>query len=176
MLCSFHSSLRLHPLKTHKPLTIICSSQPKPPPPPKKRAAADGRRPSPRFGKKHGASRRSVLKKTFKQEQVSFTTPISDDPIVGIIGGGMAGLACALFLEKRGVRSTVFDTGIHGLGGRLGTRVVDPQSKAQSGRRNSLGGCKTKDHSKHERETTETSRKTAEQTSDSNDDGHQSFL
>ncbi|KAM1052110.1 uncharacterized protein LOC126619242 [Malus sylvestris] len=127
MLCSFHSSLRLHPLKTHKPLTIICSSQPKPPPPPKKRAAADGRRPSPRFGKKHGASRRSVLKKTFKQEQVSFTTPISDDPIVGIIGGGMAGLACALFLEKRGVRSTVFDTGIHGLGGRLGTRVVDPQ-------------------------------------------------
>lgn len=41
---------------------------------------------------------------------MSFTTPISDDPIVGVIGGGMAGLACALFLEKRGVRSTVFDT------------------------------------------------------------------
>ncbi|RXI02011.1 hypothetical protein DVH24_015360 [Malus domestica] len=61
----------------------------------------------------------------------------------------------------------------------LGTHKEEstpPKSKAQSGRRNSLGGCKTKDHSKHERETTETSRKTAEQTSDSNDDGHQSFL
>lgn len=29
---------------------------------------------------------------------------------MGIIGGGMAGLACALSLEKRGVKSTVFDT------------------------------------------------------------------
>lgn len=39
----------------------------------------------------------------------------------------MAGLTCALNLEKRGVRSTVFDTGIHGLGGRMGTRIIDPQ-------------------------------------------------
>lgn len=39
----------------------------------------------------------------------------------------MAGLLCALSLEKRGVKSTVFDTGIHGLGGRMGTRVIDPQ-------------------------------------------------
>lgn len=39
----------------------------------------------------------------------------------------MAGLACALSLEKRGVKSTVFDTGKHGLGGRMGTRVIDPQ-------------------------------------------------
>lgn len=37
----------------------------------------------------------------------------------------MAGLACALNLEKRGVKSTVFDTGIHGLGGRMGTRMID---------------------------------------------------
>lgn len=75
----------------------------------------------------YGTSRRSVLKKSFNQEQVVFTTPISDDPVVAIIGGGMSGLICALNLEKRGVRSTVFDTGIHGLGGRLGTRVIDPQ-------------------------------------------------
>lgn len=31
-----------------------------------------------------------------------------------------------MFLEKRGVRSTVFDTGVHGVGGRMGTRVIDP--------------------------------------------------
>lgn len=41
---------------------------------------------------------------------MAFTAPIPDDPIVAIIGGGMAGLVCAQNLEKRGVRSTVFDT------------------------------------------------------------------
>ncbi|MED6181301.1 hypothetical protein PIB30_018036 [Stylosanthes scabra] len=76
----------------------------------------------------YGASRRSALKKTFTQEQVTFTAPLSSDPLVAIIGGGISGLLCASFLEKRGVRSTVFDTGVHGLGGRLGTRVVDPNS------------------------------------------------
>ncbi|XP_010025000.2 uncharacterized protein LOC104415418 isoform X1 [Eucalyptus grandis] len=75
----------------------------------------------------YGTSRRSILKKTFNQEQVDFTAPIPDDPIVGIIGGGMSGLICALNLEKRGIKSTVFDTGIHGLGGRMGTRVIEPQ-------------------------------------------------
>ncbi|KAJ9557451.1 hypothetical protein OSB04_012065 [Centaurea solstitialis] len=74
----------------------------------------------------YGSSRKSVLRKTFKQEQVTFTAPISEDPVVAIIGGGMSGLLCALQLEKRGVRSTVFDTGIHGLGGRMGTRMIDP--------------------------------------------------
>ena len=39
----------------------------------------------------------------------------------------MSGLTCALYLEKRGIRSTVFDTGIHGLGGRMGTRMIDHQ-------------------------------------------------
>ncbi|WJX80257.1 hypothetical protein P8452_63281 [Trifolium repens] len=73
----------------------------------------------------YGTSRKSILKKTFQQEQVTFTAPFSDEPVVGIIGGGIAGLICAIFLDKRGVRSTVFDTGIHGLGGRLGTRVID---------------------------------------------------
>ncbi|KAH0994636.1 hypothetical protein GBA52_018500 [Prunus armeniaca] len=124
MLCYFHSSLILQPLKIHKPLTIVCSTQPKPPP--RKRPTVDGQRPAFRNRKNYGASRRSI-QKTLKQEQVTFTTPIPDDPIVGIIGGGMAGLACALYLEKRGVRSTVFDTGVHGLGGRMGTRIVDPQ-------------------------------------------------
>ncbi|XP_068635546.1 uncharacterized protein [Aristolochia californica] len=75
----------------------------------------------------HGTSRRSALKKSFSQEQVVFSNPIADDPMVGIIGGGMSGLICALYLERRGVRSTVFDTGVHGLGGRMGTRIVDPQ-------------------------------------------------
>ncbi|PQP93263.1 uncharacterized protein Pyn_22789 [Prunus yedoensis var. nudiflora] len=124
MLCYFHSSPILQPLKIHKPLTILCSTQPKPPP--RKRPTVDGQRPAFRNRKNYGASRRSI-QKTLKQEQVTFTTPIPDDPIVGIIGGGMAGLACALYLEKRGVRSTVFDTGVHGLGGRMGTRIVDPQ-------------------------------------------------
>ncbi|KAH9659269.1 hypothetical protein KPL70_023791 [Citrus sinensis] len=41
-------------------------------------------------------------KKTFAQEQVTFTAPVSSDPRVGIIGGGMAGLACALSWDKRG--------------------------------------------------------------------------
>ncbi|KAF6173463.1 hypothetical protein GIB67_027158 [Kingdonia uniflora] len=76
---------------------------------------------------KYGTSRRSILKKSLKQEQLIFTTPISEDPVVAIIGGGVSGLICALNLEKRGIRSTVFDTGIHGLGGRMGTRVIDPQ-------------------------------------------------
>lgn len=31
--------------------------------------------------------------------------------VVGIVSGGMAGLVCALNLEKHGVRSTVFDYG-----------------------------------------------------------------
>ncbi|WMV11719.1 hypothetical protein MTR67_005104 [Solanum verrucosum] len=83
---------------------------------------------SPRkFKPRYGTSRRSTIKKSLSQEQVNFTKPIPDDPVVGIIGGGMSGLTCALYLEKRGIRSTVFDTGIHGLGGRMGTRMIDHQ-------------------------------------------------
>ncbi|XP_050223733.1 uncharacterized protein LOC126673578 [Mercurialis annua] len=74
----------------------------------------------------YGTSRRSITKKTFTQEQVNFSATVAEDPHVAIIGGGMAGLACALNLEKRGVKSTVFDTGNHGLGGRMATRVIDP--------------------------------------------------
>ncbi|GMH10257.1 hypothetical protein Nepgr_012098 [Nepenthes gracilis] len=75
----------------------------------------------------YGTSRRSILKKSYTQEQVVFTTPVSNDPVVGIIGGGMAGLVCSLYLEKGGIRSTVFDTGMHGLGGRMATRIYEPQ-------------------------------------------------
>lgn len=70
-----------------------------------------GRSTSPRkFKPRYGTSRRSTIKKSLSQEQVNFTKPIPDDPVVGIIGGGMSGLTCALYLEKRGIRSTVFDT------------------------------------------------------------------
>ncbi|GFP79147.1 hypothetical protein PHJA_000058200 [Phtheirospermum japonicum] len=104
---------------------------------------------NPRRKPSYGASRRSVIKKSFTQEQVEFTAPVAREPAVGIIGGGMSGLVCALYLEKRGIKSTVFDTsealdlsltlysnmewiclvvlGIHGLGGRMGTRTIDPQ-------------------------------------------------
>ncbi|THU68334.1 hypothetical protein C4D60_Mb08t02830 [Musa balbisiana] len=86
----------------------------------------DGRR-SPRRGP-HGTSRRSAIKKSFAQEQVVFTTPVARDPAVAIIGGGVAGLVCALTLEERGIRSTVFDTGMHGLGGRMATRIIDSRT------------------------------------------------
>ncbi|XP_040931071.1 uncharacterized protein [Gossypium hirsutum] len=110
-LPNFSSSF-LFPLKTQKsfkppkPLTITCSSQEP------KKPSKNPQRPTSRNRKRtrYGTSRRSILKKTFTQEQVKFTAGISADPHVGIIGGGMAGLLCALSLEKRGVKSTVFDT------------------------------------------------------------------
>ncbi len=51
-----------------------------------------------------------------------FTTPFPSDPHIAIIGGGIAGLACALELSALGIRNTVFDTGEHGVGGRAATR------------------------------------------------------
>jgi len=42
--------------------------------------------------------------------QVQFETPMSKQPHVAILGGGMSGLVCALTLEELGIRSTVFDT------------------------------------------------------------------
>ncbi|KDO48753.1 hypothetical protein CISIN_1g0415571mg, partial [Citrus sinensis] len=62
-----------------------------------------------RRGSSYGSPRRSALKKTFTQKQFTFTAPISSNPHVKIIGGGMAVLACALRLDKRGVKSNVFD-------------------------------------------------------------------
>ncbi|XP_066355166.1 uncharacterized protein [Miscanthus floridulus] len=84
-------------------------------------------RAAPRRGRhgKPGFSRRSAIKKSFHQEQVVFSTPVPADPTVAVIGGGASGLSCASALAARGVRSVVFDTGMHGLGGRMATRFVD---------------------------------------------------
>ena len=46
----------------------------------------------------------------------------SEHPHVAIIGGGAAGLACAQELADRSITSVVFDTGEHGVGGRMATR------------------------------------------------------
>jgi predicted NAD/FAD-dependent oxidoreductase len=48
----------------------------------------------------------------------------TQDARVAIIGGGIAGLVCARELARLGVRSTVFDTGERGPGGRLATRTT----------------------------------------------------
>ncbi|GBG78294.1 hypothetical protein CBR_g26324 [Chara braunii] len=58
-------------------------------------------------------------------EQVRFDGRVPRNPTVGIIGGGLSGILCALTLAEHGIRSTVFDTGKHGLGGRMATRHVD---------------------------------------------------
>ncbi|XP_074331307.1 uncharacterized protein LOC141668354 isoform X1 [Apium graveolens] len=113
--------LTIQPLKLTKPSSSSCNS-----PFHSMSTTISCNKKAPFRRRKYNSSRRSVLKKTFSQEQVKFTAPVSDDPVVAIIGGGMSGLLCALFLEKRGVRSTVFDTGVHGLGGRMGTRIIDP--------------------------------------------------
>ncbi len=55
-------------------------------------------------------------------KQVAFPKPFPRSPNVAIIGGGLSGLVCALELGQKGIKSTVFDTGEHGVGGRLATR------------------------------------------------------
>ncbi|KQK15590.1 uncharacterized protein LOC100824134 [Brachypodium distachyon] len=93
-------------------------------------ASKDGggaRPPRPRPRGKPRFSRQSAIRKSFQQEQVVFSTPVSPDPTVAVIGGGASGLACASALAARGVRSVVFDTGMHGLGGRMATRAVDDE-------------------------------------------------
>ncbi|KAI3979830.1 hypothetical protein MKX01_013925 [Papaver californicum] len=139
MITCIGSSLILQPIKLYKPflnptfiittLTLICRAESSETNNPNNRNPFKGKEPYRKYPirSKYGTSRRSILKKTLNQEQIIFTTPISDDPVVAIIGGGMSGLICALNLEKRGIKSTVFDTGVHGLGGRMGTRIIDPQ-------------------------------------------------
>jgi predicted NAD/FAD-dependent oxidoreductase len=56
---------------------------------------------------------------------VQFATPMNKQPRIAILGGGMSGLVCALTLEELGISSTVFDTGKHGLGGRMATRDIE---------------------------------------------------
>lgn len=60
--------------------------------------------------------------------QVSFPGPFPRNPTVAIIGGGLSGLICALELANNGIKSTVFDTGEHGVGGRLATRTASDGS------------------------------------------------
>jgi len=55
-------------------------------------------------------------------KQVSFNRPFSATPKIAIIGGGASGLACAQQLAFHSIPSVVFDTGEHGVGGRLATR------------------------------------------------------
>lgn len=105
-----------------RPRLPVCSAEPERPrkssgsgsgrgrasPPMESGAEAPGRRGARR--RSFGTSRRSSIKKSFAQEQVVFTKPVAEDPVVAIIGGGVAGLVCALTLEERGIKSTVFDT------------------------------------------------------------------
>ncbi|CAI6006910.1 unnamed protein product [Closterium sp. NIES-64] len=59
-----------------------------------------------------GSGRRERQKRSHVVlEPAEFPEPMSRDPHVAILGGGMAGLMCALGLAERGIRSTVFDTG-----------------------------------------------------------------
>lgn len=95
------------------------------------RAASDGdRSPSSEIddGKDISASSNGLQERRKKQpkirEQIRIVSPISQDPHIAILGGGMSGLICALTLQEKGIRATVFDTGKHGLGGRMGTRHV----------------------------------------------------
>ncbi|CAI6000095.1 unnamed protein product [Closterium sp. NIES-65] len=77
-----------------------------------------------------GSGRRERQKRSHVVlEPAEFPEPMSRDPHVAILGGGMAGLMCALGLAERGIRSTVFDTGKHGLGGRMATREVEVAGK-----------------------------------------------
>ncbi|GFR40845.1 hypothetical protein Agub_g1494 [Astrephomene gubernaculifera] len=55
--------------------------------------------------------------------QVRWPEPLAPNPSVAIIGGGMSGLMCAQELARLGIKSTVFDTGKHGVGGRMATRA-----------------------------------------------------
>jgi predicted NAD/FAD-dependent oxidoreductase len=52
------------------------------------------------------------------------TRPINALPRIGIIGAGMAGLACACKLSKAGLSPVIFDKG-RGIGGRMATKRVD---------------------------------------------------
>ncbi|KAJ9527524.1 hypothetical protein QJQ45_025751 [Haematococcus lacustris] len=72
-----------------------------------------------RLGYKNNWSRREVA----DEEQHTWAHPMPDKPLVAIVGGGLSGLACANELAALGIRSVVFDTGKHSVGGRLATRA-----------------------------------------------------
>ncbi|PSC72920.1 hypothetical protein C2E20_4073 [Micractinium conductrix] len=56
-------------------------------------------------------------------KQASFPGRFPEQPLTAIVGGGLSGLVCAQELARRGLRTVVFDTGEHGVGGRLATRA-----------------------------------------------------
>jgi predicted NAD/FAD-dependent oxidoreductase len=58
-------------------------------------------------------------------EQVTFEKSLPRSGVsVGIIGGGLAGAVTAAALSAHGIDSVVYDTGVHGPGGRLATREL----------------------------------------------------
>jgi predicted NAD/FAD-dependent oxidoreductase len=57
----------------------------------------------------------------------------SNGPSVALIGGGIAGLACARRLKELGLSPTVFDTGKHAVGGRVSSRVMKVEQKGEKG-------------------------------------------
>ncbi|GIL96698.1 hypothetical protein Vretimale_2464, partial [Volvox reticuliferus] len=82
-----------------------------------------------------------------QDSQVRWPEPLSLNPAVAIIGGGMSGLMCARELARLGIRSTVFDTGKHGVGGRMATRASgEPSLRSGTGSRGKpavqLGGLR----------------------------------
>ena len=50
------------------------------------------------------------------------------DISVGVVGGGVSGLAFAFGLSKFGISASVFDTGKHGVGGRCSSKFVKTSS------------------------------------------------
>lgn len=53
---------------------------------------------------------------------------LPDNPTVAVIGGGIAGLTCLKRCCELGIASTLFDTGKHGVGGRMATRFIQQVS------------------------------------------------
>eukprot|EP00798_Chlamydomonas_sp_ICE-L_P002716 gene2716-12589_t len=70
--------------------------------------------------------------KVDESNQVEWDKPLSSDPTVAIIGGGISGLACALELKRQSIRCTVFDTGARDVGGRMATRGTADASYKQA--------------------------------------------
>ncbi|GAY56032.1 hypothetical protein CUMW_168690 [Citrus unshiu] len=62
-----------------------------------------------------------------KHSLKSKSCSLHPSPVTRVWGLLVEAWPCALSLDKRGVKSSVFDTGNHGLGGRMGTRMIGPQ-------------------------------------------------
>eukprot|EP00955_Chlamydomonas_euryale_P110537 366005-Chlamydomonas_euryale.AAC.2 len=63
-----------------------------------------------------------------ERDQTVMTVPMPRDARVAVVGGGIAGLVAAHGLAAAGMRPVVFDTGEHGVGGRLATRATSDAS------------------------------------------------